>query len=338
MENSSLARKVGLFGFVGLGLIGLLLVNFSRGAPFWKPRYVVTVRAQGVGGLKPGAYVMMSGVPVGTVKHMGLAPDNRYVFIDCAIETRFEIRADARFEIEQSGFLGDQYVSITPTENRGVVLRDGGTVDAAKPFNMTEAVRSAVTLMQKLEGAATKLDGAVGRVDKGIFSDAVISDLTNTIANARLVSERADLALRRVEDLVQNSTPSIHGSLSNVQAFSGRLSEFANRLDALSVQMSGVVSNADSVISSNRADLHLIVVNAREATEDLKGLTGDLQAGKGFAGALLKDPATEARFQDIMGNISVLSSNLSRHGILWKPRQVKSLTNDSRYTGRSPFR
>lgn len=338
MENSSLARKVGLFGFVGLVLIGLLLVNFSRGAAFWKPRYEITVRAEGVGGLKPGAFVMMSGVPVGTVEHLTLNEDGRKVLIECAIEAHFKIHADARFEIEQSGFLGDQYVSVTPTGNRAPELRDGGSVDAAKPFNMNEAVRSAVSLMQRLEGAATKLDGAVGRVDKGIFSDATIANLTNTIANARRVSERADSALRSVEELIQSNTPAIQGSVDNVRLFSGRLNEFASRLDALTVQLSGVISNADSVIISNRTDLHYIVANVKDVTADLKGLTGDLQNGRGAAGAFLKDPAMQDRLRDMMGNFTVLSSNLSANGIFWKPRTVKVLTNDLRHPSRGPLR
>ena len=62
MENSSNARKVGLFALIGLVLIGFLLVNFSRGAAFWKPHYSIVVRAEGVGGLKRGAFVLMSGV------------------------------------------------------------------------------------------------------------------------------------------------------------------------------------------------------------------------------------------------------------------------------------
>lgn len=336
-QNSSLARKVGLFGLVGLAIIALLLVNFSRGAGFWKKQYEVTVRAEGVGGLKTGAFVAMSGVPIGTVKRISLAPDMRHVLIDCLIESHYDIHSDARFEIETSGFLGDQYISITPQSNLGGVIRPGGTIEAVKPFNMTEAVRSAVNLMQRLEGAAAKLDGAVSRVDRGLFSDTVISDLTNTIANARRVTERAGLAVRGVEDLIQTNTPTIQESLNNVQAFSARLNQFGNQLDGLTSQMGGVVSNLDSVITSNRADLHIIVANAREATTDLKSITSDLQSGKGVAGALLKDPSMKESLHDIVGNLGVLSSNLSRHGILWKPRENRSLTNQSRYSGRTPF-
>ena len=334
MENAALSRKVGLFGFISLVIIGFLLVNFSRGAAFWKSRYEVTVRAEGVGGLKPGAFVMMSGVPVGTVERLTLNEDGRKVLIDCAIESRFDIYADARFEIEQSGFLGDQYISVTPMANTGGKLRDIHMVDAAKPFNMNEAVRGAVNLMQRLEGAATRLDGAVGRVEKGLFSDGVIANLTNTIANAHRVSERADSVLRQVEDLVRSNAPAIQGSVTNVQQFTARLGEFGGRLDGLANQLSGVVSNADSVVSAHRQDIGVIVANVRGATADLKSLTGDLQDGRGVAGALLKDPAMQGELRTMMGNLTVLSSNLSANGIFWKPRVGRTFTNDLRMPGR----
>lgn len=337
MENSSKARVVGLFGFVGLAIIGLLLINFSRGAGFWKSHYEVTVKAEGVGGLKPGAHVMMSGVPVGTVSDLTLAPDGRNVLIDCEIESKFEIRADARFEIEQSGFLGDQYVSITPTENRGAILRNGGTVIATKPFNMNEAVRGAVSLMQRLEGAAGRLDAAMARIDKGVLSDGTLGDISNTVVNVRHVSERAESTLRQVEDLIRTNAPGIHSSISNVQHFTVHLNEFATKFDGVIGQVRGVVSNADTVITSNRADLHLIVANVRDASQELKSLSSDMQAGRGAVGLLLKDPGMQAQVQGIAGNLMVLSSNLSRHGILWKPRDVTPLTNHLRYPGRSPF-
>ena len=74
---------------------------------------------------------------------------------------------ETRFEIEQSGFLGDQYVSIIPLANKQPALADGSSVRAQSPFNLQEAARSAVGLMQKLDAAATKIDVAVGR-DKNL--------------------------------------------------------------------------------------------------------------------------------------------------------------------------
>ena len=338
MENSSIARKVGLFALIGLVLIGFLLVNFSRGAAFWKPHYSIVVRAEGVGGLKRGAFVLMSGVQVGIVDDLILSDDGRSVLIDCTIEKRYEIHQDARFEIEQSGFLGDQYVAVTPTLNASPIMREGSTIIAAKPFNLQEAARKAVGLMERLDGAAAKLDSAVGRVDKILLSEATLVDLTNTIANARHLSERAELTVQHVDDLVQTNAGAIGGSLSNFNAFSAKLNDFSLRLQGFTDQLSGVASNADSLITANRNDLGAAVSNVRTVTGDLKSLTTDLQAGKGLAGGLLKDEQLRHQFTEIIGNLGVLSSNLSRHGIFWKPPNVTRLTNDLRYSGRNPLR
>jgi phospholipid/cholesterol/gamma-HCH transport system substrate-binding protein len=338
MESSSIAKKVGLFAFIGLVIIGFLLVNFSRGAAFWKPHYTISVRAEGVGGLKRGAFVLMSGVQVGTVEDLVLSDDGRSVLIDCSIEKRYEIHLDARFEIEQSGFLGDQYVSVTPTANLAPLMKDGSSVIAAKPFNLQEAARKAVGLMERLDGAAAKLDSAVGRVDKILLSQAVLSDLTNTVLNVRHITERTEVAVQHVDDLIMINSPMVNASLSNVTAFTGRMNDFSTHLEGLTKQLTGVASNADAIISANRGDLTAAVGNIRAVTTDLKGLTADLQAGKGLVGGLLKDEQMHAQVAEMISNFGVLSSNLSRNGILWKPRNLAPLTNELRYRGRTPFK
>ncbi len=332
MESSpNPARKVGIFVLVGLVLTALLLVNFSKGVTLLNPRYSVTVKSENVGGLKPGASVVMSGVPIGHVEEMELGPDGKSVLILCRIHRKFTIYGDAIFEIEQSGFLGDQYVSIVPTANLGRPLADGTTVQARKPFNLQEAARSAVGLMQRLDSAAGKIDLAVDRVDKLLLSEQTLTNFSATVANFRRVSERADSSLGRVEDLVRTNTPLVGNTLSNLNAFSTRLSDMSDRV-------SRVVTNVDTVIDSNKAELQAAMKNLQDATGDLRSITTDLQAGKGLAGGLLKDEQVHAQFNEIVGNLTVLSSNLSHYGLLYKPKAVKSLTNESRYTGRNPFR
>ena len=61
MENSRTATKVGVFVFIALILIALLLVNFSKGRGLFTPSYRVLVGSENIGGLKPGAAVLMSG-------------------------------------------------------------------------------------------------------------------------------------------------------------------------------------------------------------------------------------------------------------------------------------
>lgn len=331
MESKSPAAKVGFFVLLGLVLIGALLLNFSKGASFWQSGKEIIVEAGNVGGLRPGASVTMSGVRVGSVEKVTLSSDGRVVQIHCRIVGNVMIHADARFDIEQSGFLGDQFVAIIPMKNSGPPLENGAVVRASEPFNLQEAARGAVLLMNKLDAAATKIDSAIGRVDRILLSESTLIELTNTVSNLRRMSERAEHTLLEVETLVVTNKPAIASTLSN-------LSSFSIRLAGVSDQLSSLATNVDSVVNTNKEALRETLLSLRDASSGLKGIAADLQAGKGTVGALLKDEALQIQMADAVGNMSLLSSNLAKHGLLWKPKRTTPLTNDTRYTGRGPFR
>src|SRR6266446_2276173 len=133
MSKSRLEWKVGLFVFIGLVLVAALLLQFSKGT-ILRPSYQILLRAANVGGLKIKASVLMAGVQVGTVSDIRLGPQGTNVTITLKIYSQYIVHKDARFLIEQAGFLGDQYVGIMPTRNEGDVFRDGDTAEAEAPF------------------------------------------------------------------------------------------------------------------------------------------------------------------------------------------------------------
>src|SRR5205085_6108506 len=135
MSKSHQEWKVGLFVLIGLVLLAGLLLEFSKGLSFFRPTYVIYLRAANVGGLKPSAAVLMSGVQVGTVSDIQLAPDGKSVTITLRLYKQFVIHKDAKFIIDQSGFLGDQFVAIEPTQNEGQPFQNQDHATAEPPFN-----------------------------------------------------------------------------------------------------------------------------------------------------------------------------------------------------------
>ena len=129
MDKSRLETKVGLFVFVGLVLLAVLLIQFSKGTSIFRGTYELRLHALNVGGLKQRASVLLSGVQVGGVSDIRLAEDGKSVTIVLKIYKEFKIYHDARFVIESADFLGDQYVSVIPTSNAPPVLQDGADVD-----------------------------------------------------------------------------------------------------------------------------------------------------------------------------------------------------------------
>src|SRR5438067_2185462 len=112
MNESRRAVHVGLFVCLGLILIALLLIKFSKSSSFFTRTYGVKLVTRNVAGIKRGAAVLMAGVPIGNVQDVDLGPEGRSVIIHLKILDRYKIHADARFLIEQAGFLGDQYVAV----------------------------------------------------------------------------------------------------------------------------------------------------------------------------------------------------------------------------------
>ena len=324
MNESRLAGKVGLFVAIGLLLVALLLLSFSKGFSLFAPTYELRLKASTVGGLRDRSAVLMSGVRVGDVVASDVAPDGQGVIIRLKIHRRYSIRDDARFVIDQIGFLGDQYVAIHPQKNAGKPLPPGAEVVCEEPFNLQEVVRSTSGLIQRVDQTVQVLNDAIQRLDRTVFHEQTLTNLTVTLSNFRLVSERAVTMVDGVNRLVQTNSPPISISVSNLVRFSEDLDKLASELQL--------------TFSTNRADLTAAIRNMESTTRVLDGLVKDIEAGKGLAGSLVKDEQLKTNLFDMVENLAVLSSNLNKYGLLYKPKQPKKEpVSKPKYPGRSPF-
>ena len=324
MNQKRLEWKVGVFVVVCLAVLALLALNFSKGLTFFTTTYTLRLRTTNVGGIKKEASVLMAGVPVGNVTGAELSPEGTNVIVYLKILDRYRIHADAVFTIDSTGFLGDQYVAIIPGRNEKPVLKDGDEVICREPFNFQEVARSALGFIQRVDDTAKKLDSALTRVEQRVLNEETLTNLSATIGNFRLVSERALATVDNIDHLMQSNGPPVGVTTSNLALFSHQLNELA--------------TNLQDVLTTNKVDLAGAVKNIESSTEMMKSLLSDLQAGKGLAGTLLKDEHLSFGVSQLVSNLTMLSSNLNRHGLLWKPRTTDVKAPSSLYPGRDPRR
>ena len=157
---------------IGLVLVAILLIQFSKGTSFFRPTYDIVLRAAASGELKPRAQVLMSGVQVGTVGGMRLAPDGRSVAITLRIYRHVQLHKDARFVIAQSSFLGDQHVAILPDANiieLSVRGRHVGTVQEGEIFARIGSIQGLTRCDSR--PAAVHLQGSYGCDDDGAIGN-----------------------------------------------------------------------------------------------------------------------------------------------------------------------
>ncbi len=334
MSQKRLETKVGLFVLLGLVLLGVLMVLFSKGFTFNWDIYHINLQASNVGGLKLRAGALMSGVQIGSVSGIKLAPDGKSVLISIKLSKDIVIHRDARFVIEQAGFLGDQYVSIIPTANLGEVLTNNAVVPCEEPFNMLQVARDASGFIVRIDDAAKKLDAAIADLRKYVLNEQTLSNFSGAVGNVRQVSEHALVAVDRLSGFVETNSAPMTVAVSNLVYFSEQMSRFSGSLN--------------EIAATNREDISSAIKNIKASSETLKSILSDLQAGKGPAGKLLKDEQLAANISQVVTNLSLTTSNLAvttsnvnsrgLWGVLWKPKPPKTnVTTKPVYPGRNPF-
>jgi phospholipid/cholesterol/gamma-HCH transport system substrate-binding protein len=325
MNQSRFAVRVGLFVLIGILLIVGLLLAFSKGLTFFKPTYELRMRAKNVAGLRAGANVLLAGVEIGSVAGANVASDGRGVLIRLKIDAKYQIHSDARFVIETVGFLGDQYVAVYPGENKAPVLEPGTIVDIDVPVSIQEVARTASDLLQQASYSLKMLNEAVARLDKTVLSEGTLTNITDAIANFRLASAKGVTVMDRINFLVETNTTPISISVSN-------LGRFSDEMDKLALEM-------QATVATNRVEFTKAVKNLERTTAVLERVAHGVEEGTGLAGSLLAEGPLKENVSSVVSNFAVLSSNLNRYGLLYKPRQSRaSVTATNLYPGRTPFK
>jgi phospholipid/cholesterol/gamma-HCH transport system substrate-binding protein len=127
---------VGLFVLAGLAAVAYLSLSVGGFTPFASSgRMRVFASFDEIGGLKPRAPVVVSGVKIGEVASIDLAPDYR-ARVTLEVDSGVELPIDTSASIVTSGVLGDRYVS----------LQLGGEEETIAPGGEITFVESAVIL------------------------------------------------------------------------------------------------------------------------------------------------------------------------------------------------
>ena len=309
MSKARLELKVGLFVLLALVLLAGLAFEFSNGTGSLRPHYNIQLHARSVSGLKVQSQVLMAGFPVGSISAINLSPNGKEALITLRISKKFDIYDDARFVIETSGLLGDQYVAIVPTENKGAKYPEGKPPKVEEPFNYSELARAVTGFVPRINEAATNLNGAIADIRRDLLTERTLTNLAAAMENLRVVSEHASVAVDSINAVINTNGPAIHEAGSN-------LVFFTLQLQAVGDQLKGVVA-------TNTPPLNAAIKNIESSTEVLKSVMDDVQAGKGLAGTIVKNEQLAADVAQIAYNLSITTSNLNRlglWGILWKKK------------------
>ena len=140
MKKYSLEFSVGVFVLIGLVCLGYMTVKLGKMEVFANDGYTVKAKFASITGLKVGASVEISGVPVGKVTGINL-DDNYHAQVRLQLKKTVRLSDDSIASVKTSGLIGDKYVSLS-LGGSTTLLADGDDITETESAVDIEALIS----------------------------------------------------------------------------------------------------------------------------------------------------------------------------------------------------
>jgi len=317
-ENRKTELLVGLFLFVGLALLGVLILQFSSVKESLKEKYQITLNFPSADGLVQGAPVKLGGATIGEI---ATRPRLNSTFngatIDLEIYADFQIPENSIFQIGSSGLMGDKLLEITPPPpeeitgnfvSAGAVITGGGPsgFDAIEDAALRISAQTQVVL-KDVQVALKTLTGAIQKVDDGFLDEENAKLFKETLTKLSEAVGKVDQGLLADENLTNFSETltDLRAAAANIKDGSSEFSPALAKIGPAIDKLNPSLGKLEGVVDKLGTTADAITAAADTAQSTLSGAT----TGDGLLPALLEDPKVKAEF-------SGLISNLKRHGVL----------------------
>ena len=256
-HERGLEFKVGIFVFVGLAMLGALLVQFGRLGEGFKTYYPLTVRFTNASGLLKGSDVLLAGARIGKVAGgPRLVREGDGVAVPLKIYDYVKVPEGTKFTVGSSGLLGDRFVVVTPppgqpkaylppnayingTRETGIddLTQQGGalvgdlrtavqklnqeTLSAQNMENLKSSMEHLNQATSALAESSKKLDGVLGQADSTMASaKTAVDSLQDAIADTRKMIRSATQGKGLVATLLNNQqlADDLHALITNLRA------------------------------------------------------------------------------------------------------------------------
>ncbi|MEX3557447.1 MAG: outer membrane lipid asymmetry maintenance protein MlaD [Burkholderia sp.] len=137
MKKTALDLWVGLFVVLGfLALLFLVLKVGNMSSLSFQPTYLVKMKFDNIGGLKPRGAVKSAGVVVGRVGAIDFDTNTYQAVVTIDLDKQYQFPKDSSAKILTSGLLGEQYIGLDP----------GGDTEMLKTGDTISMTQSAIVL------------------------------------------------------------------------------------------------------------------------------------------------------------------------------------------------
>ena len=262
-HERGLEFKVGIFVFVGLAMLGALLVQFGRLGEGFKTYYTITVRFNDAGGLLKGTDVLLAGARIGKVAGgPKLVREGGGVAVPLKIYDYIKIPEGTKFTVGSSGLLGDRFVSVTiPPGPPKAYLPPNAYVNGARETGIDDLTRTGGALVNDLRGTVQKIDTTVDRLNQDTLSAANMENLKASMQHLNEATSALAQSSKKLDGVVEQADSTMASAKKAADDLQNAIAD-TRKVVRSATQGKGLVATLlnDQGLSN---DLHALIANLR---------------------------------------------------------------------------
>src|SRR5881392_811529 len=262
-HERGLEFKVGIFVFVGLAMIGALLVQFGRLGEGMKTYYALTVRFDNASGLLKGSDVLLAGARIGKVAAgPRLVREGGGVAVPLKIYDYVKVPEGTKFTVGSSGLLGDRFVVVTPPPGQAkAYLPPNAYIDGTRETGIDNLTREGGALVSDLRGTVQKIDTTVNRLNQDTLSSANMENLKSSMEHLNQASGALAESSKKLDGVIEQADSTMASTKKAADNLQNAIGDARTALRS-ATQGKGLVAALlnDQQLAN---DLHALITNLR---------------------------------------------------------------------------
>lgn len=318
---------VGTFLFLGLGLLGTIILAFGGIQDFFKEQYELKVNFQEASGIVKGSSVRLRGAKIGTVAAKPVLLGGDKIQVTLRIDADYRIEQGSSFRIGTASLLGDKEIVIMPpVEASGSFLNNRDVVEGLGPDGLERLQSEAASIAAETREVVREARGALVKIEQSVDEiRKVAAQLTTTLdkVNGEILSpanlESVSGSLRNLE----NATAAFAELGDALGPVVGDFRETIREVRATNTAVQQAVQKIDPAVEM----LPDLIASINRTADSARRAIDQVQEKKGTLGALVAD-------EELKGDMKDFVRNLKENGILRYKDEESSEDPRERFRGR----
>lgn len=228
--------KVGIFISALFIVLMVMIVSIGKENSVFDPKVNLISRVDNVKNLKPGCYVELKGIRVGTVTEINIISEDEVEIVASILESELKwIKQDSKVSVSTAGLVGDKYLEIySGTKTAPPFNPEKDILKSENLADMKQIITKGESIATITERILTRFDLILLNIDGGQKIVETVNSLNRATLNIEKISkELADAQLGQTVKNVNQSMAKLEKASTSLEKIMGRIEKGPGTLNSM---------------------------------------------------------------------------------------------------------